>query len=97
MKLRFTPRATDNTAAVADFLTARNPSAAVRVQADIYQSLQDLLLFPRAGRRQTTEDIRKSVTKRYSYLIYYRYDEGADEIVVLNVKHPAQARDYSDL
>jgi len=76
MKLRFTPRATDNTAAVADFLTARNPSAAVRVQADIYQSLQDLLLFPRAGRRQTTEE---------------------DEIVVLNVKHPAQARDYSDL
>jgi plasmid stabilization system protein ParE len=46
MKLRFTRRAIDNIGAVADFLSARNPAAADRVQTDIYGSLQNLLLFP---------------------------------------------------
>jgi plasmid stabilization system protein ParE len=97
MKLRFTPRATENIRVVSNFLLTRNPAAAVRVQADIYTCLQNLLLFPHVGRRQETEGVRKIVTKRYSYLIYYTHDEEHDEIVVLNVKHPAQEREHSDL
>ena len=53
MKLRFTSRAIHNIADVADYLRARNPAAAVRVRSAIYDSLQSLLLFPRAGRRQS--------------------------------------------
>jgi toxin ParE1/3/4 len=37
------------------------------------------------------------VTKKYSYLIYYAVDDTADEIVVLNVKHPSREREYTDL
>jgi plasmid stabilization system protein ParE len=97
MKLRFTRRAIENVTAVADFLSARNPAAAERVQSEIYESLQNLLLFPRAGRRQSTEGVRKIVATRYSYLIYYTVDDPTDEIVVLSIKHPAQRRDHSDL
>jgi plasmid stabilization system protein ParE len=46
MKLRFTPRALENIAAIADYIQARNPAAAQRVRAAIYESLQDLILFP---------------------------------------------------
>ena len=97
MKLRFTPRATANLIEIADYLHACNPAAARRVRAAIYDSLQNLILFPQVGRRQKTEGVRKFVTRRYAYLVYYTIDEVADEIVILNVKHPARTREHEDL
>jgi toxin ParE1/3/4 len=97
MKLRFTRRATENLSEVANYLQQRNPAAAVRVRADIYHGLQNLLLFPRVGRPQTIAGARKLVTRRYGYLIYYIADEAAQEVVVLNIKHPARERDYEDV
>jgi|SRR5438874_1593133 toxin ParE1/3/4 len=96
MKLRFTPRATANLIEIADYLQARNPAAAQRVRAAIYDSLQNLILFPQAGRRQRAEGVRKFVTRKYAYLIYYGVDEAAEEIVVLNIKHPARRREHED-
>jgi toxin ParE1/3/4 len=96
MKLRFTPRAVENIAAIADYIHARNPAAAQRVRAAIYESLQDIILFPHAGRLQQTEGIRKFVMRRYAYLIYYTVDDAMEEIIILNVKHSAQRREYED-
>ena len=96
MKLRFTPRATENLVEIADYLHERNPAAARRVRAAIYEGLQNLILFPAAGRLQKVENVRKFVTRKYAFLIYYTVDKAAEEIVVLNVKHPARERDYED-
>jgi toxin ParE1/3/4 len=74
MKLRFTPRATQDLAAIADYLRSRNPIAAHNVQAAILHSLQTLVLVPEAGRRQTVEGVRKFVTRKYPYLVYYALD-----------------------
>lgn len=96
MKLRFTPRALENILAIADYIQARNPAAARRVRSAIYESLQNLILFPHAGRLQQTEGVRKFVTRRYAYIVYYTVDEVAGEIVILNVKHSAQRREHDD-
>jgi toxin ParE1/3/4 len=96
MKLRFTPRALENITAIADYIRARNPAAAERVRAAIYQSLQNLILFPYVGRVQKTERVRKFVTRRYAYLIYYTVDDAAKEIIVLSIKHSAQRREHDD-
>jgi len=96
MKLRFTPQATANLVAIADYIRARNPEAAKRVRDDIYTALRNLLLFPGVGRRQMTTGVRKLVTRRFSYLIYYAVDDAAEEIIILSVQHPAQERAYSD-
>jgi toxin ParE1/3/4 len=96
MKLRFTRQATDDIAAVADYIREHNPVAAVRVRAAIYASLQNLILFPRAGRLQKTEGVRKLVTRPYAYIVYYAIDESANEIIILNVKHPARRREHED-
>ncbi|HEY6832739.1 MAG TPA: type II toxin-antitoxin system RelE/ParE family toxin [Pseudolabrys sp.] len=96
MKLRFTRRATENLTEIADYIHERNPVAGRRVQAAIYEGLRNLLLFPYAGRPQKIEGVRKFVTHRYPYLIYYIVDEAAAEVVVLNVKHPARERDHED-
>ncbi len=91
MKLRFTRRAVDNITELADYIRARNPEAADAVRTAIYDSLTNLILFPNVGRLQTTEGVRKLVTRKYSYLIYYTV------VVVLSVKHSARERDHSDL
>jgi toxin ParE1/3/4 len=52
--------------------------------------------WPEIGRRQTVEGVRKLVTRRYPYLVYYTWDESADEIVVLTIQHPARERIYED-
>jgi toxin ParE1/3/4 len=93
MKLRFTPRAVEIIAAISDYIREHNPAAARRVREAIYESLQNLILFPQVGRPQRTMGVRKFVTRKYSYLVYYTVDDSAEEIVILNVKHPgARAR-----
>ncbi|MGQ0677717.1 MAG: type II toxin-antitoxin system RelE/ParE family toxin [Rhodospirillales bacterium] len=52
MKLRFTRGVLENLAEIADYLHANNPTAAVRVRAAIYESLQQLMLFPSIGSRK---------------------------------------------
>jgi toxin ParE1/3/4 len=96
MKLRFTPLATANIIEIADYIHKQNPHAANRVRAAIYESLQTLLLFTHVGRNQRVEGVRKFVTPKYRYLIYYTVNDADEEIVILNVKHPARRREHDD-
>jgi toxin ParE1/3/4 len=96
MKLRFTPRATRDLDRIADYIREHSPQAALRVRAAILESLQSLALFPHVGRQQKVEGVRKLVTRRYPYLIFYTADDGAEEIVILSIQHPAREREHSD-
>jgi hypothetical protein len=40
--------------------------------------------------------VRKIVTRRYPYLVYYSVDVDADEIIILGIQHPARQREYQD-
>lgn len=82
--------------AISSHIELQNPAAALRVRAAIYESLQNLILFPLIGREQKAPTVRKLITSRYAYLVYYRVDEEAEEIIILNVKHPAQQRHHDD-
>jgi plasmid stabilization system protein ParE len=96
MKLRFTPQAIAHIEEIADYIREKSPMSSRRVRADIYDSLQTLLLFPHVGRRQRTPGVRKFVTRRYGYLAYYTVDEAQGELVILSIKHPARRRDHQD-
>ena len=96
MKLRFTRQATQDLNSIADYVRERNPKAALRVRGAIVESLQTLVLFPYIGRRQKTEGVRKLVTRRYPYLVYYTIDEASEEIVIIAIQHPAREREGSD-
>lgn len=56
-----------------------------------------LVVYPRIGRRQKTEGVRKLVTRRYPYLVYYTVDQESEEIVILTIQHPAREREHSDV
>jgi len=97
MRLRFTARSTQDLAAIADHIGAQNPGAAPRVRASILESLQTLALYPRIGRRQTVSGVRKIVTRRYRYLVYYAIHETAGEVAILAIRHPARAREPPEI
>ncbi len=96
MKLRFTPRAVQDLSAIADYVSSRNPPPALRVRAAILDCVQNLLIFPRAGRVQSVAGVRKIVSRKYPYLIYYTADDKEEEIIIVTVQHPAQEREYED-
>jgi toxin ParE1/3/4 len=96
MKLRFTRRAVQDLADIADYIRKQNPQAALCVRAAILESLQNLVLFPQVGRQQKVEGVRKLVTRRYPYLVYYTADESAEEIIIITIQHPAREREHSD-
>ena len=96
MKLRFTRRAAEDLLQIADYIREHDAHAALGVRAAILESLRILTDFPLIGRRQTIEGVRKLTTRRYPYAVYYLIDERTDEVVVLAVLHPAQARPYDD-
>jgi toxin ParE1/3/4 len=96
VKLRFTKRAAHNLAAIGNHLRPLNPAAAARVEASIRKSLQNLMLFPLIGRAQKQSGVRKWVTPRYAYLVYYTVDQAAEIVTILSVKHSAQRREHED-
>jgi len=96
LKLKFTKRAARNLAAIGNRLRPLNPAGAENVEASIHDSLQNLLLFPLMGREQKLRGVRKVLTPRYSYLIYYRFDDLSGTITILSVKHHAQMREHEE-
>jgi plasmid stabilization system protein ParE len=96
MRLRFSPQATQDLIDIADYIRAENPPAAERVRSAILETLQLLAEFPRLGRRQSVDGVRKLVTRRYGYLVYYLLDGAAAEIVLLAIRHPARDRPVQD-
>ena len=96
MRLRFTRRATQDLADIADHIREQSPAGALRVRAAILDSLRHLTVFPAAGRRQSVEGVRKLVTRRYRYIVYYTIDAAAEEIAVLTIQHPAREREHDD-
>jgi len=96
MKLHFTRQAKDDLENIADYVHQQNPEAALLVRDAIIDSLRTLVLFPRIGRRQKVAGVRKVLTRRYRYLVYYTVDDTAEEIVILTIQHPARKRQHSD-
>jgi addiction module RelE/StbE family toxin len=93
MKVRFTAQATKDLADIADYVRTRNPEASQRVRAAILDSLQILATFPELGRRQDVEGVRKLVTRRFPYLVYYTIDVANEEVILLSIQHPARERE----
>jgi toxin ParE1/3/4 len=63
------------------------------VRSAILDVLQNLVVFPKLGRLQSVRGVRKLVTRKYPYLVYYSTDEAAREIVMLAIQHAARARE----
>lgn len=96
MTLRFTPRAIAELESIADYLKERSPASAVRVRDAFLSSLLTLVEFPKAGRPQTVDGVRKFVASRYAFLVYYVVNDETGDIEILTIQHPARDREFVD-
>lgn len=96
MRVRFSPRAVRDLDAISAYIRARNPAAAIRVRAAILAMIETLALFPYAGRRQTTEGMRKLVVPKYPYIVYFTVDDAAETIGIVTIRHGARRREHRD-
>jgi toxin ParE1/3/4 len=93
---KVTPQAVRDLTAIADYVREHSPQASLRIRASILESIDILSAFPKAGRLQSTPGVRKLVTRRYAYLVYYTVEEVRSEVLVLSIKHPAREREHED-
>ena len=92
MRVRFTPRATRHLAAIAQYLTERNPEAARRVGGRIREIIGLLADFPDIGHQGTLAATREVVVPGLPYVIVYRSEPERNALVILGVYHGAQLR-----
>ena len=79
---------------VRDFLGARNPDAAKRAMATIWQSLENLELFPNLGRPTEDQDIRQ-ITVPFGgsgYIVRYSVFPEDGSLLILRIWHGREAR-----
>jgi|SRR5262245_13996949 len=88
MRLRYTLPALADLASILDYIAARSPQGAARVQARIRGVIDLLLRHPHAGMRTDDPSIRRMTTTPYPYLVFYEATE--DEIIIHAVRHGAR-------
>jgi toxin ParE1/3/4 len=88
VKVRFTLPALADLEAILDYLAARSPQGAARVQARIKTFVDLLSSHPLIGTRTDDPTIRRLVVTPYPYLVFY--EAGDEEIVIHSVRHAAR-------
>jgi toxin ParE1/3/4 len=90
MKVRYSPRATNDLITIADYLTERSPSGARAVEAALRKTIGLLGEFPGGGRMLTQRaNVRVMPLAHYPYLIFYTALR--DEMLILHIRHSARA------
>lgn len=92
VRLRFSPKAERQLAAIARHIAKDNSRAAGRVLMEVRDAAGLLADFPESGRRGAVPATREWVVHGLSYILIYRPDRVADELAVLGVIHGARRR-----
>jgi len=88
VRLRYTLPALADLNAVLDYIAARSPQGAGRVQARIQAIIDLLLLYPLIGVLTDDPTIRRMTALPYPYHVFYEATE--IEIIIHAVRHAAR-------
>ena len=94
VRARLSPRAVADLDSIRDYLLPWSQRGAENVRRAISETIALLQDFPRAGRESTISGVRVITVVRYDYLIYHKV--GADELVVLHIRHAARRAPEED-
>jgi toxin ParE1/3/4 len=88
VRLRYTLPALADLSAILDYIAARSPQGAQRVQAHIKALTELLPPHPLIGRRTNDPSIRRMTATPYPYPIFYEVTEA--EIIIHAIRHAAR-------
>ena len=96
MRIQLSERAVADLHAISSYLKMRSLQGTRSVRAAILAELSFLADFPMVGRRQSQPGVRKIVTRKHPYFIYYKFDEAAQTVFVLTIRHASREREFDD-
>jgi toxin ParE1/3/4 len=88
MRVRYLPRAFAELEAIHDYLSNRNPRAALRTTGAIRSSIVALADFPEMGQPADFQNVRGLRNAHHNYHVYYSIR--GDEIQILHIRHSAR-------
>jgi plasmid stabilization system protein ParE len=88
MRVRYTPRALADLAAILAYIRERHPAGARSVREALEKTVRFIAEYPHVGRRSGEQDTRVVAIGRYPYLIYWGIEAG--ELVILHIRHAAR-------
>ena len=90
MRVRYTPRARDDLAAIYHYLDQRSPVGAQLVKATIERRIRLLEEFPFIAPMTDEAGVYELSIIRYPYKVYYRVE--ADEVRIVHIRHASRER-----
>jgi toxin ParE1/3/4 len=94
VKVRYTLPALADLSSILDYIAARSPQGAKRVQARVQAAIDLLSVYPFIGTRTDDPVIRRLPTPPYPFLVFYEVTE--TEIIVHTVRHAARDDSNTD-
>jgi plasmid stabilization system protein ParE len=88
VRLRYTLPALADLDQILDYIVARSPQGARKVQGRIRAVIDLLLRYPYIGSPTADPSIRRLTTPPYPYIIFY--EVAGDEVVIHAVRHGAR-------
>ena len=89
MRIVWSATAANELERIADYIAARNPYAAAKVELRLIAAVEHLHQFPYAGRPTKRPDTREVVIVEYPYVLRYRVTER--EVQILRIFNTAQS------
>jgi plasmid stabilization system protein ParE len=96
MKVRFALTAIWELTEIGQYISAKNPTAALQVEAAIRRAANSLETMPLCGRKQRQRNTRKIGVGKYRYNIFYHIDATQQLITIINIRHTSRMRKYRD-
>jgi plasmid stabilization system protein ParE len=95
VKVRYTAEAIACIALIGRHHRPSNLEAASNIRSDVQATTRRISLDPLIYARLGRTDVRRAVTRRYRYLIYFRLIEESF-IAILSVRHGAERPRFND-
>ena len=89
MRIRYSPRATEDLAAIRQYLIERSPTGSNNVLAAIYAAIEFVRRNPHAAETTTIPGVRAKVVRHYQFVVFYRSAEG-DVIEIAHIRHTSR-------
>jgi plasmid stabilization system protein ParE len=90
MRVRYTPQARNDLAAIYRYLDQRSPAGAQSVKATIERRIRLLEEFPFIAPLTEEAGVYELSIVRYPYKVYYRVE--GDEVRIVHVRHTSRER-----
>jgi plasmid stabilization system protein ParE len=94
MKVSFALTAIWDLVGISQYITAKDPPRALRVEAAVRRAVTSLETMPMRGRKQRQRKLRKIGAGRYPYNIYYQIDLSQQTVIIVHIRHASRKQKY---